>query len=228
MSAVTTASPSQREPEFLGQTVVVVGGSAGIRPRNGPRASVEGASAVHTSRDPERLEQRRERARVLSYRGLRRHGYFLPRAVFPRPAGHDPPRDGNGRPHYGRIIDVDFEQARRALDEHVLLMIQVAPNACKVRPRGTLLFTGGAGARGPGVGRGIMSIVTATTGSPSQPGARTGAVRVNLIAAGFADTPLSASLLGKELENRRKQLRGTLPIGRAVGPADVAARRCTS
>jgi NAD(P)-dependent dehydrogenase (short-subunit alcohol dehydrogenase family) len=48
-------------------------------------------------------------------------------------------------------------------------------------------------------------------------------VRVNLIAAGFVDTPLSASLLGDELENRRKQLRETLPIGRVVGPADVAA-----
>jgi NAD(P)-dependent dehydrogenase (short-subunit alcohol dehydrogenase family) len=48
-------------------------------------------------------------------------------------------------------------------------------------------------------------------------------VRVNLIAAGFVDTPLSASLLGAELENRRQQLRTTLPIRRVVGPADVAA-----
>jgi NAD(P)-dependent dehydrogenase (short-subunit alcohol dehydrogenase family) len=48
-------------------------------------------------------------------------------------------------------------------------------------------------------------------------------VRVNLIAAGFVDTPLSASLLGDELENRRDQLRSTLPIGRVVRPTDVAA-----
>ena len=48
-------------------------------------------------------------------------------------------------------------------------------------------------------------------------------IRVNLIAAGFVDTPLSASLLGDELENRRNQLRATLPIGRVVGPEDVAA-----
>ena len=48
-------------------------------------------------------------------------------------------------------------------------------------------------------------------------------VRVNLIAAGFVDTPLSASLLGDALERRREQLRDTLPIGRVVGPADVAA-----
>ena len=48
-------------------------------------------------------------------------------------------------------------------------------------------------------------------------------IRVNLIAAGFVDTPLSASLLGDQLDTRRRQLRATLPIGRVVGPADVAA-----
>jgi len=48
-------------------------------------------------------------------------------------------------------------------------------------------------------------------------------IRVNLIAAGFVDTPLSASLLGDELENRRNQLRAALPIQRVVEPADVAA-----
>jgi NAD(P)-dependent dehydrogenase (short-subunit alcohol dehydrogenase family) len=48
-------------------------------------------------------------------------------------------------------------------------------------------------------------------------------VRVNLIAPGFVDTGLSAELLGDQLEKRRNQLRATLPIGRVVGPADVAA-----
>jgi hypothetical protein len=50
-----------------------------------------------------------------------------------------------------------------------------------------------------------------------------GPIRVNLIAAGFVDTPLSASLLGDRLDERRSELRATLPIGRVVGPADVAA-----
>ena len=37
------------------------------------------------------------------------------------------------------------------------------------------------------------------------------------------DTPLSASLLGGDLDERREQLRTTLPIRRVVGPEDVAA-----
>jgi NAD(P)-dependent dehydrogenase (short-subunit alcohol dehydrogenase family) len=48
-------------------------------------------------------------------------------------------------------------------------------------------------------------------------------VRVNVIAAGFVDTSVSAPLLGDQLDARRDQLRATLPIGRVVGPADVAA-----
>jgi NAD(P)-dependent dehydrogenase (short-subunit alcohol dehydrogenase family) len=48
-------------------------------------------------------------------------------------------------------------------------------------------------------------------------------IRVNLIAAGFVDTPLSATLLGDQLDTRREQLRATLPIRRVVGPADIAA-----
>jgi NAD(P)-dependent dehydrogenase (short-subunit alcohol dehydrogenase family) len=47
-------------------------------------------------------------------------------------------------------------------------------------------------------------------------------IRVNLIAAGFVDTPLSATLLGDQLDARREQLRTTLPIRRVVGPADIA------
>ena len=48
-------------------------------------------------------------------------------------------------------------------------------------------------------------------------------IRVNVIAAGFVDTPLSAQLLGEKIEDRRNQLRTMLPIRRVVGPTDVAA-----
>ena len=39
----------------------------------------------------------------------------------------------------------------------------------------------------------------------------------------FVGTPVSAELLGDQLDRRRSQLRVTLPIRRVVGSADVAA-----
>ena len=130
-----------------------------------------------------------------------------------------------GRPPYGRLADMDLEQARRAFDEHLVLVLQVAREAAgKVKPGGTLLFMSGTGARRPVVGLGIVSTLTAALPALIASLALEFApLRVNLIAAGFVDTPLSASLLGDDLEKRRNQLRATLPIGRVVGPADVAA-----
>jgi NAD(P)-dependent dehydrogenase (short-subunit alcohol dehydrogenase family) len=106
-----------------------------------------------------------------------------------------------------------------------LLVLQVARHAAdKVRPGGSLLFVGGTGARRPGVGLVIASTVTAALPAlTANLALELAPVRVNLIAAGFVDTPLSASLLGDGLEERRNQLRTRLPIKRVVGPADVAA-----
>ena len=52
----TISSPFQREPELLGQTVVVIGGSAGIGFETARRARVEGAKVILTGRNAERLQ----------------------------------------------------------------------------------------------------------------------------------------------------------------------------
>jgi short-subunit dehydrogenase involved in D-alanine esterification of teichoic acids len=57
MTTATTAVSSQREPDLLGQTVVVIGGSAGIGLETARRARAEGASVILTWRNPERLKQ---------------------------------------------------------------------------------------------------------------------------------------------------------------------------
>ena len=51
------AGSSMSEPELLGQTVVVIGGSAGIGLETARRARAEGADVVLTARNPERLER---------------------------------------------------------------------------------------------------------------------------------------------------------------------------
>ena len=57
MSTATTASPIQRKPELAGQTVVVIGGSAGIGLETARRARAEGADVILTARDPDRLHR---------------------------------------------------------------------------------------------------------------------------------------------------------------------------
>jgi NAD(P)-dependent dehydrogenase (short-subunit alcohol dehydrogenase family) len=130
-----------------------------------------------------------------------------------------------GAPLYGPLLEMDLDQARRAISEHILLALSVARNAIrKVRPGGTLLLMGGTGGRRATLGIGLVSAVTAALPAlTANLALELAPVRVNLIAAGFVDTPLSASLLGDGLEARRDQLRATLPIRRVVGPADVAA-----
>ena len=48
-------------------------------------------------------------------------------------------------------------------------------------------------------------------------------IRVNLVRSRVVDTPLAAETLGDGIDVRREELRTTLPIGRVVGAADIAA-----
>ena len=225
MNTAITVSHIARNPELLGQTVVVIGGSAGIGLETARRASAEGAKLILTGRSPERLQRAASEVHALSTTAFDATDPVALNRFFRDLPTIDHVMVTAGRPYYGRLIDLDFAHARRALDEHLLLFIEVARNAGgKVKAGGTLIFMGGTGSRRPGIGVGIASTVTAALPAlTANLALELAPVRVNLIAAGFVDTQLSASLLGDELENRRSQLRAELPIRRVVQPADVAA-----
>jgi NAD(P)-dependent dehydrogenase (short-subunit alcohol dehydrogenase family) len=226
MTSTTGPSATQRAPELLGQTVVLIGGSAGIGLETARRARAEGADVILTGRDPGRL------GRAALDVGARRTAAFDagdPASVagffqdLPTPIDHVLVTAGG--PHYGPLLEMDSAQLRQAVSEHMVQALDVARNAAgKMRPGGTLLLMGGTGGRRIGRGLGIASAATAAMPPFTAALAlELAPVRVNLIAAGFVDTPLSASLLGDRLEERREELRARLPIGRVVGPADVAA-----
>jgi NAD(P)-dependent dehydrogenase (short-subunit alcohol dehydrogenase family) len=226
MSTAIAVPHIERKPELSGQTVVVIGGSSGVGMETARRASAEGAKLILTGRDSQRLQRAASEVGALSFSAFDATDPALLAQFF-----HDlqTPIDHimvtAGQPSYGRIIDQEHDQARRALTDRLLLFIEVARNAVhKVKDGGTLVFMGDADSRRPSIGIGIASTVADSLPSlTANLALELAPIRVNLIAAGFVDTELSASLLGDELEKRRNQLRAKLPIRRVIQPADVAA-----
>ena len=226
MTTATTTAPAQREPQLLGQTVVAIGGSSGVGLETARRARTEGAEVILAGRNRERLQHAASEVDASSTVAFDANDPASLQQFFEDlPTTIDHVMVTAGRPHYGRLADMDYEQIRSALDERLMQTIEVTRNAAgKVRPGGTLVFMSAIEGRRPGAGLTIVSAVTAAMSALIASLALEFApLRVNQIAAGFIDSPLSASLLGDALENRRNQLRSTLPIGRVVEPADVAA-----
>ncbi len=225
MSTVTIPPPMHHEPALLSQTLVVIGGSSGIGFETARRAHTEGAKVILTARDPERLRHAATEIGALSTAAFDATDPVAIERFFRDLPVIDHIMVTAGRPYYGRLAEMDFTKVREVVGQHLLQALYVARSAInKVRPGGTLIFMGGTGARRPAIGLSIASAMTAALPALTASLAlEIAPVRVNLIAAGFVDTPLSAELLGDQLEKRRNQLRTTLPIGRVVGPADVAA-----
>jgi NAD(P)-dependent dehydrogenase (short-subunit alcohol dehydrogenase family) len=222
----TTPLPIQHQPQLLGQTIVLIGGSAGIGLETARLARAEGAEVILAARDPERLKHAADEVGARSTAAFDATDTDALKRFFDELAD---PIDhvlvtGPG-PRYGPLLNLDPAEVRDVLSDHVVLGLDVARNAVgNMRPGGTILLMGGTAGRRIARGLGIVSAATAAL--PPFVAAlalEIAPVRVNVIAAGFVDTPLSASLLGDDLEARREELRATLPIGRVVGPADVAA-----
>jgi NAD(P)-dependent dehydrogenase (short-subunit alcohol dehydrogenase family) len=217
---------ASREPALLGQTVVVIGGSAGIGFETARLARSVGAEVILTGRNPDRLTQAARDVGALSTAAFDVTDFARLDQFFADLSTQiDHVLVTGPGPYYAPLAEFDVKEARRDVEAHLLLPIRVAQNALsKVRAGGTLLFMSGTGGRRTAPGLSLITALTAAMPAMTKNLAlELAPIRVNLIAAGFVDTPLSAALLGDELENRRSQLRATLPIERVVGPADVAA-----
>jgi NAD(P)-dependent dehydrogenase (short-subunit alcohol dehydrogenase family) len=225
MRTDTTAPPAAREPALLGQTVVVIGGSAGMGLETARLARSEGADVILAARNPERLERAGSELGARSTATVDADDTDALAGFFEHIDGPiDHVMATGGGPYYASLAEMDFDEARRSLAQHPMLMLGVARYAAgKVRPGGTLLFVGGTGGKRPAAGTLISAGTAALPPLAAALALEIAPVRVNLIAAGFVDTPLSASYLGDGLEARREELRAKLPIHRVVGPEDVAA-----
>jgi len=224
--AETTPAPTTHAPGLHGQTVVVIGGSSGIGLETARLARAEGAQLILTGRNPERLSRAAEEIAALRTSAFDATDFARLEQFFAElPDSIDHIMVSGSGPYYAPLQDIDLAEVRLDLERHLLLPIQVARHAVgRVRPGGSIVLIGGTGGRQRAVGFSTISVLTAGLPALTQNLAlEIAPIRVNLIAAGFVDTPLSASLLGEQLDVRREQLRSTLPIGRVVGPDDVAA-----
>src|SRR5271168_1372456 len=110
MSA-TTVPTIAREPELLGQTVVVIGGSSGIGLETARLAKAEGAEIVLTGRNPDRLQNAADELGALSTAAFDVADADALETFF---AHLDEPIDHvmvtAGRAYYASLADMDFDE----------------------------------------------------------------------------------------------------------------------
>jgi NAD(P)-dependent dehydrogenase (short-subunit alcohol dehydrogenase family) len=212
--------------ELAGQRVVVIGGSAGIGLETARRARAEGAEVVLAGRDRARLDAASAEVGAQSTATFDADDPAALTQFFAEVATPiDHVMVTAGGPHYIPPLEIEPDDARVALSDKLTQTLMVAQASMgRVRGGGSLLFVGGTGGRRPRRGFALIASVTAALPALiANLALDLAPVRVNLIAPGFVDTPLSARLLGDDLDKRREELKSTLPIGRVVGPEDVAA-----
>ena len=201
---MTTAS---RPALLSNQTVVVIGGSAGIGLETARAARVAGARVIITGRNRERLtwaasEISADQTACFDVMDDPALDDFFNQL----PVGIDHVMLTAGRPHYGPLLEMSPQAARDAMSDHVVVALGVGRHAARiVRPGGALVLMGGTVARRVAPGLGIASALTAAMPPLTAALAlELAPVRVNLVAAGFVDTDLSAALLGEHLDERRR------------------------
>ena len=223
---VNRSNGDGREPELAGQTVVVIGGSAGIGLETARRARAEGAE-----RDPRRRAIPNASQRAALELGARAPRPSTPptsttRSVLRRSARADRPRAGHRpRPLLRAAAEIRLRRGAPRPRRSSVAAAAGRPARRRQGPAGRHAALHGRHRRPP-PGAGLALIAALTAAMPAliaNLALELAPIRVNLIAAGFVDTPLSAALLGDDLEARRDELRATLPIRRVVGPGDVAA-----
>src|SRR6185295_2058273 len=201
MTTATTNISVAPEPRLLGQTIVVIGGSAGIGLETARLARSEGADVVLTGRNPERLEQAARELSARSSAAFDADDAAAVKRFFDDLTG---PIDhvlvaAYTRRSYGPMLDSPSEETGQGIGRRVTQVLEIARNAApKMRRGGTLLLTGGSVrkfSRESGITPAAFAVLPPFTAALAL---ELAPVRVNLIQAAFVDTALAESYFADE------------------------------
>src|SRR3954451_3159149 len=153
------------------QTVVVIGGSAGIGLETARQVRADGGRVVLVGRNAERLRQAALELDPVGTAAFDAGDTDRLRQFFqelPGPVDHVMVTAGS--PSYRPLDGMDLADARREFGERLATTLAVALySRDKVRAGGTLLFMGGTGGGGPGAGPAGGAQVPARRSFPPSP-----------------------------------------------------------
>jgi NADP-dependent 3-hydroxy acid dehydrogenase YdfG len=120
--------------ELAGQTVVLIGGSAGIGLETARRARAEGADVVLVGRDPERLRQAAAEVGAQHTAAVDATDVAALKGFFDGLDRVDHVLVTAGGPHYVPLLEMTADQVRDALADHVVMALDVAHLARLLTP----------------------------------------------------------------------------------------------
>lgn len=218
-----------RGPNLHGRHVVVIGGSSGIGKAAARSALDARAHVTIASRDLTRLkEAAAELGGEVEVATVDVTQDDQVADLFAALGPVDHVLLSAGIPMFGLFEKLDLAQVRRYWDAHLGSLLTVARHGtATMAAGGSLVFVTSSQNRRPAamgaipaavVGHGVEVLTTNLALELGQRG-----IRVNSVACGFVDTPLTRGALGDRFDARAAELARSLPIRRVVGPDDVAA-----
>jgi NAD(P)-dependent dehydrogenase (short-subunit alcohol dehydrogenase family) len=196
MTTATTSVTVTREPQLLGQTVVVIGGSAGIGLETARLARSEGAAVILTGRNAERLERAGHDVSAQSSVAFDADDAAAVKRFFddlPGSLDHVVITARTSGAH-GPMLELASEHVGAAIGRRVTQVLEIARHAApRMRPGGTLVLMGGSVKKvdhESGITPAVFAVLPPFTAALAL---ELAPVRVNLIQAGYVDTALAWS-----------------------------------
>ena len=206
--------------------VIVIGGSSGIGRAVVSLACEQGASVTLTSRSLDKAKKMaNEIGPNVDASALDINNEKAVNDFFASFSEIDHVYIAAGKTRLGSVTGGDLEDSMSAFNERILGSLRVVRAAVgKIKPGGSITFTGGVSTDRPIAGAWVSGLGTASAEQLARvlvmefPSAR-----FNAVAPGYTDTPLWDSIMG---DNRASLLAGvaaTLPVKKIATPEEVAS-----